>query len=113
MPQICLTWYVPFSGFAYPLNGLLLPKPLDHYFRSKRLWVLPLQSFSPDERSLPLSGEACSHVVNPPGFPRDPLVDPTSELSSLSSSPLTADGFTHTTGALLSWGYAFLRFSPS
>jgi hypothetical protein len=113
MPQVCLTWYVPLSGFAYPLNGLLLPKPLDHYFRSKRLWVLPLQSFSPDERSLPLSGEACSHAVNPPGFPRDPLVDPTSELSSLSSSPLTADGFTHTTGALLSWGYAFLRFSPS
>jgi hypothetical protein len=77
------------------------------------LWVLPLQSFSPDERSLPLSELACFHVVDPPGFPRDPLVDPTSKLSSLSSSPLTADGFTHTTGALLSWGYAFLRFSPS
>jgi hypothetical protein len=73
--QVAPTWFVPLSGFGYPLNGLLLPKPLDHYFRPKRSWVLPRQSFCPHKRSVPLSSYLCFLAVNPPGFPGVPLVD--------------------------------------
>jgi hypothetical protein len=36
-----------FRVFVYPLSGLLLPNPLAPFFRPKRSWDFPLQSFVP------------------------------------------------------------------
>jgi hypothetical protein len=41
IPKAYLTLYVPLSGFDYPLNGLLLPLPLDHFSGPSVLGVYP------------------------------------------------------------------------
>lgn len=105
--------FVPLSGFGYPLNGLLLPKPLDHYFRSKRSWVSPLQSFYPNKRSVPLSRNLCSHAVNPPGFPRVTLVDRNYRALIPSVGRLSPLQLLHLSGRLTLLGFRILEvFSP-
>jgi len=45
----CLTLYVALSGFDYPLSGLLLLNPLNHYFRFKRSWGSPFRVLLPSK----------------------------------------------------------------
>jgi hypothetical protein len=47
LPGVCLTPYVALSGFDYPLSGLLLYVPLNHFSGPSIPGVHPTESSSP------------------------------------------------------------------
>jgi hypothetical protein len=58
-----------FRVSVYPLSGFLLPNPLEPFFRPKRSWDFPLQSFAPFEEPYffrsPLLSCPFAHQIRP------------------------------------------------
>lgn len=85
--------FVPLSGFDYPLNGLLLPKPLAHLSEPSARGIRPSELFSSQE-SIPLSRSAALllFIKNPFKLVRlEDSFDPASELYSPWDAALTKD----------------------
>lgn len=76
---------VPFSGFGYPLNGLLLPEPLNHFSGSSVHGISPSESCSLRKAVSPL-GALCSLALRRARFGRSP-----SQLARLQSFEPSAE----------------------
>jgi hypothetical protein len=61
---VCLTPYVPLSGFDYPLSGFLLPHPLDRFSDPSVLGVHPFRVFLPSKSQVSLE-TLCSPALSP------------------------------------------------
>lgn len=112
LARVCLTLSVALSGFGYPLSDFLLPEPLSRFFRPKRSWDFPLQSFSHFEERQPLSRLFALlplALLAPAGYTRQ-----RSDFRALlpPKSRVLRPGIAQKAEPLLSWGFASLGPFP-
>ena len=96
-----------FRVWFYPLSGFLLPNPLVPFFRPKRSWGSPLQSFAPFEEPCLSRGL----LLSCPFAPRiRPVSQGCSDFKALLPSKIPARGpvITLNPEPILSWGFPAL-----
>lgn len=106
--------FVPFSGFDYPLNGFLLPKPLAHFSEPSTHGICPFRVFLRPKVRTSFESDALMLSINR-SCQLKTLRGLLTQLQSFSpfGKPYSPKAWIrHFREPLLSWAFSPLRLTP-